>query len=61
MLLGTLAASLWGNMLAGKGINRAGYVSKDLQSLYALNNNVTYFDSFGAEQKKFKNLLVIKR
>ena len=48
-------------MLAGKGINRAGYVSKDLQSLYALNNNVTYFDSFGAEQKKFKNLLVIKR
>ena len=48
-------------MLAGKGINRAGYVSKDLQFLYALNNNVTYFDSFGAEQKKIKNLLVIKR
>ena len=32
MILGTLAASLLGNMLAGKGINRAGYGSKDLQS-----------------------------
>ena len=32
MLLGTLGASLLGNMLAGKGINRAGYGSKDLQS-----------------------------
>ena len=31
-------------------------------SLYALNNNVTYFYSFGVEhvQKKSKNLLVIK-
>ena len=32
MLLGTLSASLLGNMLAGKGINRGEYVSKDLQS-----------------------------
>ena len=32
MLLGTLGASLLGNMLAGKGITRAGYGSKDLQS-----------------------------
>ena len=32
MLLGTLGASLLGNMLAGKGINRAEYGSKNLQS-----------------------------
>ena len=32
LLLGTLGASLLGNMLAGKGINRAGYGSKDLQA-----------------------------
>ena len=32
MLLGTLGASLLGNTLVGKGINRAGYGSKDLQS-----------------------------
>ena len=32
MLLGTLCASLLGNILAGKGINRAGYGSKDLKS-----------------------------
>ena len=32
MLLGTLGASLLGNMLAGKGITRAGYGPKDLQS-----------------------------
>ena len=39
MLLGTLGASLLGNMLTGKGINRAGkgfirasYRSKDLES-----------------------------
>ena len=32
MLLGTLGASLLRNMLAGKGINRAGYGSKDLPS-----------------------------
>ena len=32
MLLGTLGASLLGNMIAGKGINRAGYGYKDLQS-----------------------------
>ena len=32
MLLGTLSASLSGNVLAGKGINRAGYGYKDLQS-----------------------------
>ena len=32
MLLGTLGASLSGNMLVGKGINKAGYGSKDLQS-----------------------------
>ena len=32
MSLGTLGTSLLGNMLAGKGINRAGYDSKDLQS-----------------------------
>ena len=124
MLLGTLAASWLGNMLAGKGIQRAGegfitagYGSKrflippdsltnfEIQkyyqneprfngvysrdnltnkikdgayainldeyfdigthwiALYALNNNVTDFDSFGVEhilQKKSKNLLVIK-
>ena len=30
MLLGTLGSSFLGNMLAGKGINRAGYGSKDL-------------------------------
>ena len=32
MLLGTLGASLLGNMLAVEGFNRAGYGSKDLQS-----------------------------
>ena len=32
MLLGTLGASLLRNMLAGKGVNRAGYGHKDLQS-----------------------------
>ena len=32
MSLGTLGTGLLGNMLAGKGINRAGYDSKDLQS-----------------------------
>ena len=32
MLSGTLDASLLGNMLADKRINRAGYGSKDLQS-----------------------------
>ena len=32
MLLGTLRASLLGNMLTGKGILRAGYGSKDFQS-----------------------------
>ena len=32
MLLGTLDASLLGNKLASKGVNRAGYCSKDLQS-----------------------------
>ena len=32
MLLRTLGASLLGNMLAGRRINRAGYGSKDLQS-----------------------------
>ena len=32
MVLGTLGASLLGYMLAGKGITRAGYSSKDLQS-----------------------------
>ena len=31
MSLGTLGASLLGNMLAGKGINKAGYGSKDLR------------------------------
>ena len=31
MLLGTLGASLLGNMLTGKGIIRAGYGSKDLR------------------------------
>ena len=31
MLLGTLGPSLLGNMLAGKGITRAGYGSKDLK------------------------------
>ena len=32
MALGTLGASLLGNMLGGKGVNTAGYGSKDLQS-----------------------------
>ena len=32
MVLGTLGASLLGYMLAGKGITRAGYGSKDLHS-----------------------------
>ena len=32
MLLGTLGVSSLGKILAGKGINRAGYVSKDLRS-----------------------------
>ena len=32
MLLGTLGANLSGNMLKDKGIIRAGYGSKDLQS-----------------------------
>ena len=32
LLLGTLGASSLRNMLAGKGINRAWYASKDLQS-----------------------------
>ena len=32
MLLGTLGVNLLGNMLAGKGINRTGYGSKDLIS-----------------------------
>ena len=32
MLLGTLGASLLGNMLAGQRINSAGYGSKGLQS-----------------------------
>ena len=32
MLLDTLRASLLRNMLAGKGITRAGYGSKNLQS-----------------------------
>ena len=32
MSLGTLGASLLGNMLTGKGVNRAGYGSKDIQS-----------------------------
>ena len=32
MSIGILASSLLGNMLACKGINRAGYGSKDLQS-----------------------------
>ena len=32
MLLGTLVASLLGNMLAGKGINGARYCYKELQS-----------------------------
>ena len=32
MLLGTLGASLLGYMLAGKGINRSEYSSKDFRS-----------------------------
>ena len=32
MLLGILGASLLGNMLAGTGLNRTGYVSEDLRS-----------------------------
>ena len=31
MLLSTLGASLLGNLMAGKGITKAGYRSKDLQ------------------------------
>ena len=121
MLLGTLRASLLGNMLVGKGTNRISYsrlwifnqkqgflmpphpltnfeIQKYYQNeprfngvysrnnlpdkikdgeyiltldeysdiethwiaLYALNNNVTYFDSFGVEHipKKLKYLLI---
>ena len=32
MLLGILGASLFGNMLTGKGISREGYGYKDFQS-----------------------------
>ena len=32
MLLGPLSTSLLGNMLAGKGITKAGYGAKDFQS-----------------------------
>ena len=32
LLIGTLSARLFGNILAGKGVDRAGYGSKDLQS-----------------------------
>ena len=32
MFLGTSGALLLRNMLAGKGVNRAGYSSKDIQS-----------------------------
>ena len=39
MLLGTLGASLLGDMLTGKGIIRAGYGSKDLQSKKRIKNN----------------------
>ena len=42
MLLGTLGAILLGNILASKGINRAGI------ALYGSKaKNVAYFDSFG--------------
>ena len=52
MLLGTLGASLLGNMLAGKGVNGAGYGSTDFQFKGNNNdvyNNATYFNSFGVE------------
>ena len=39
MLLGTLGASLLWDVLVSKGINRAGYVSKDLQSKGGKRNN----------------------
>ena len=39
MLLGTLRASLLRYMLAGKGIKRAGYGYKDLQSSEKKKNN----------------------
>ena len=34
MLFGTLGASLLGNILAGKGINRAGYENKKEKQYY---------------------------
>ena len=45
MLLGTLEASLLGNMLAGKGIIRADYGSKGKGILRAGYGNKTFFDS----------------
>ena len=39
MLLGTLGASLLGNILTGKGINRAGKGKRVLRAVYGNNNN----------------------
>ena len=33
MLLDTLGATLFGNMLAGKGVVRAGYVNKEVKGM----------------------------
>ena len=61
MLLGTLGASLSGNMLAGKGEYRIEYgayvvnldehhdIGAHWVALYLNNKTVTYFDSFGVE------------
>ena len=46
MLLGTLGASLLGNMLAGKGI-RLDWIR--LIALFCSTNEIVYFDSFGVE------------
>ena len=54
MLLGTLVARLIGNTLAGRGINRAGYGSKDLRSKgdgiiragYGSKKKINYASSF---------------
>ena len=48
-LLGTLSAGLLGNILAGKGINRAGKGRGINIALYMQDNDITYFDSVGVE------------
>ena len=52
MLLRTLGANLLGNMLTGKGIIRAGYGSKDLQSK---NGKRIIRASYGSTKSSIKN------